>query len=178
MRLRSAVLGASVMLVLFAMPAVLRADDKADRTKAVKEALAAFEAKDPSLAEAIAQAPGYAMFPTVGKGGLGIGGAHGSGQVVEKGAPVGETSLTQVTVGLQLGGQSYSELILFENAKVLADFKQGNFKFSAQVSAVAITSGASKNAKFQNGVKVLTLAKGGLMYEASVGGQKFSYKAY
>ena len=175
---RSLALTCGLALALLGLSSTLGADEKADRTKEVKEAVALFQDADSTTAETLAKAVGYAVFPTVGKGGLGIGGARGSGQVLEKGAAVGETSLTQVSIGLQAGGQVYSELIIFENPRVLADFKKGNFEFSAQVSAVAAASGASRNAKFDHGVKVLTLAKKGLMYEASVGGQKFGFKAY
>ena len=91
---------------------------------------------------------------------------------------MGNTSLAQVTVGLQLGGQSYSEIVFFETAAALTDFKKGNFALAAQVSAVAAAAGASANAKYRNGVAVFTVAKGGLMYEASVGGQKFKYEPF
>ena len=114
--------------------------------------------------------PGYAVFPRVVKGGVGVGGARGTGELFERGKPVGRTTLTQVTVGFQLGAQVYSELILFESPTSLQAFKQGNFEFSAQLSAVAAAEGASANARFEQGVKVLTLARGGLMYEAAVGG--------
>ena len=168
-----------VMLAVLGLAAgASAADNKASRTKDSKKALALFKEADGSLTATLEKAAGYAIFPTVGKGGVGIGGAHGKGQVWEKGEPVGETSLTQVSIGLQLGGQAYAELIIFENQDVLDDFKRGNFEFSAQASAVAAASGASANAKFEHGVKVLTLAKKGLMYEASVGGQKFGYRSY
>jgi lipid-binding SYLF domain-containing protein len=114
----------------------------------------------------------------VGKGAVGIGGARGTGQVFDKDKLVGEATLTQFTVGFQFGGQVYSELIFFEDKTSLDNFKKGNMEFSAQVSAVAATAGASKNAKYEKGVMVFTMAKGGLMYEASVGGQKFAYEAY
>jgi len=139
---------------------------------------------------------GYAIFPTIGKGGVGIGGAHGKGRVYEKGKYVGDTSMTQITVGAQLGGQAYSQMIFFEDKRAFDQFTTGEFEFGAQATAVAVTAavgaqagtggtGASTNvggdtAKtkggYQNGMAVFTLAKGGLMYEASIGGQKFSYK--
>jgi len=138
---------------------------------------------------------GYAVFPNIGKGGIGIGGAHGKGKVYAGGKRVGDTSMTQVTIGLQFGGQAYSEIIFFENKAAFDAFTSGNFEFGAQVGAVAITAGASAqagstgtttgasttqntattSAKYSNGMAVFTVAKGGLMYEASVGGQKFSY---
>ena len=140
---------------------------------------------------------GYAVFPTIGKGGIGIGGAYGSGRVYAKGRYVADTSVTQVTLGLQLGGQAYSEIIFFQDQRAFEEFTSGNFELGAQASAVAITAGASAQAsttgtgtgastssshakttgQYQKGVAVFTVAKGGLMYEASIGGQKFSYKA-
>jgi lipid-binding SYLF domain-containing protein len=154
---------------------------RASADEAVKEAgetVALFKKTDPDLGRFFASSVGYAVFPTVGKGGLGIGGAYGSGVLFERGKAVGEATLTQVTIGFQLGGQAYSEIIFFETEKPLADFKRGDFAFSAQVSAVALASGASANAKYQQGVAVFTAAKGGLMYEASIGGQKFSYTQF
>ena len=144
----------------------------------VAEALAHFTRQDDSLIEELKLAAGYAVYPSVKKGGLGIGIARGTGELIEKGEAVGKTGLTQGTVGLQAGGQEYAELIIFENAKVLADFKDGKFAFDGQVSAVAIKAGGAKNLKYQNGVKVISDPKGGLMYEAAVGGQKFSFDAY
>lgn len=140
-----------------------------------KETIANFKNADPGLQVFFDKAYGYAVFPTVGKGGIGIGGAYGKGEVYEKGVMIGTTSLTQVTIGFQLGGQAYSEIIFFKDKATLDDFKTGNFEFSAQASAVAATSGASADADYSNGVAVFTLAKGGLMYEASIGGQKFSF---
>jgi lipid-binding SYLF domain-containing protein len=148
-----------------------RASDVHDANETVK----LFKKTDPSLNQFFKSAAGYAVFPGVGKGALGIGGAHGGGIVYDHGKPVGKTSVTQVTIGLQAGGQAYAEIIFFENEKVLSDFKAGNFEFSGQVSAVAVRAGASANASYRNGVAVFTATKGGLMFEASVGGQKFSY---
>jgi lipid-binding SYLF domain-containing protein len=154
------------------------ADDRSELTDKVKEAKAEFLKTDEGLQTNFNKAAGYVMFPSVAKGGLGIGAARGTGQLYEKDKPLGEATLTQVSIGLQAGGQVYSELIFFEDKTSLDSFRKGNFEFSAQVSAVAVTAGVSKNAKYEKGVMVLTLAKGGLMYEASVGGQKFKYEAY
>jgi len=118
---------------------------------------------------------GYAVFPGVTKGAVGVGAAHGDGEVIVHGAVIGTTSLTQVTVGAQLGGQQYSEIIFFDSKDALESFKGGHFTMAAQVSAVAAAEGASANAKYSQGVAVFTVAKGGLMYEASIGGQKFSF---
>jgi len=122
------------------------------------------------------EAYGYAVFPSIGKGAIGIGGAHGKGLVYEQDAIVGETSMTQVTIGFQWGGQAYSEVIFFKDREALRSFKNGELEFSGQASAVAVTAGASADIAYKNGVAVYTLAKGGLMYEASIGGQKFKYK--
>jgi len=151
-----------------------------DLTAKANEAKAEFLKKDESLKATLGKARGYVIVPSVAKGALGIGAAKGKGQLYETGKdkPAGEVKLTQVTIGFQAGGQAYSELILFEDQTSLDNFKKGNFEFSAQASAVAVTAGASANAKYEKGVMILTMAKGGLMYEASVGGQKFKYKAY
>ncbi|MDE0952005.1 MAG: YSC84-related protein [Halioglobus sp.] len=140
---------------------------------------------------------GYAVFPTIGKGGIGIGGAHGSGRVYKQGELIGTSSMTQITIGFQLGGEAFSQIIFFENESALTDFTSGNFEFSADASAVAITAGASATANtgggvsggvsggknnastkslgYRKGMAIFTIAKGGLMYQATVGGQKYSY---
>lgn len=142
----------------------------------VPHAIAEFQRADSGMARLFADAYGYAIFPTVGKGAIGLGGARGKGWVYEKGTLKGRSTLTQLTIGLQLGGQAYREVIFFKDETALKDFCRGNFELSAQASAVAVTAGASANVKYNGGVAIFTMAKGGLMYEASVGGQKFSYK--
>ena len=117
----------------------------------------------------------YAVFPRVAKGGIGIGGAHGKGIVIQGDKTIGDTSLSQFTIGLQLGGQVYAEFIMFKDATALGNFQRGNFEMGAQLSAVALTAGASLDAAYDDGVAVFTVAEGGLMFEASVGGQKFKY---
>lgn len=119
---------------------------------------------------------GYVIFPNVGKGGIGVGGAAGNGVVYEQNKIVGMAKLSQLSIGLQAGGQAYREVIFFESKKELDRFKNSQFEFSAQASAVAAKSGASANAKYTNGVMVFTMQKGGLMYEASIGGQEFKFK--
>ena len=166
----------TTLVVAFAGEAL--ADEKAELTTAVNEANATLIKADEGLKGIMEKAKGYVIFPSVGKGGLGVGAAAGTGQLLEKDKVMGEAKLRQVSVGFQAGGQAYIELICFEDQTSLDNFKKENFEFSAQVSAVAVTAGVSKNAKYENGIMVLTLAKGGLMYEASVGGQKFKYKAY
>lgn len=149
----------------------------ANAEKKARESIAEFKKADPKMKAFFSKAYGYAVFPTVGKAGIGIGGAHGKGTVFKKGTAVGSTSLSQLTIGFQLGAQAYREIIFFENKKSFDRFTGGNFEFGAQVSAVAVTAGASADANYEGGVAVFTMAKGGLMYEASVGGQKFTYKA-
>jgi lipid-binding SYLF domain-containing protein len=168
-------------LVGFAAPALAgdkSASDDAHSVKQAREAIQQLQRADPGLTRLFDSAAGYAVLPTVGKGGAGVGGAHGTGVLFEKGAPIGEVTLTQLTVGLQLGGQSYTEVIFFETEKTLADLKKGELTMAAQVSAVAAAAGASANAKYVEGVSVFTLAKGGVMAEASVGGQKLGYRPF
>ena len=150
--------------------------DKPTMEEQIKASIERFKEKDPSLEKRFKESIGYAIFPKVYKAGIGFGGAIGSGQVWEKGKHVGDTSLKQATVGFQLGGQAYSEVIFFNDQEALDNFKSGNFEFGAQVSAVAANAGASDDATFDQGMMVFTVEIGGLMYEATVGGQKFSYK--
>jgi lipid-binding SYLF domain-containing protein len=133
--------------------------------------------KDPALVKWFEEAYAYAVFPKVGKGGIGIGGAHGKGIVIRGDATVATTSLSQLTIGFQLGGQVYSEFVMFKDKTAFEHFARGNFEMGAQVSAVAVTLGASADANYDGGVAVFTIAEGGLMYEATVGGQKFKYAA-
>ncbi|UCD23759.1 MAG: hypothetical protein JSW51_12090 [Gemmatimonadota bacterium] len=142
----------------------------------VQEVIQKFEEGDPGMQAWFKEAYGYAVFPSVGKGGIGIGGAHGKGLVYEQRTLVGKSTLTAVTVGFQLGGQAFSEVIFFKDKTAFDDFTRGNFEFGGQVSAVALTAGASADLAYNGGVAVVTATKGGLMYEASVGGQKFSYE--
>ncbi len=134
--------------------------------------------KMPILKRYFQKARGYAVFPNVGKGGIGIGGARGKGEVFENGNVIGSTTLTQLSIGFQLGGQAFSQIIFFKDKKSLDRFTQGNFEFGASASAALISEGANASVDYSDGVAVLTFSKGGLMYEASIGGQKFSYSGY
>jgi lipid-binding SYLF domain-containing protein len=174
-------------LALLADPAL--ADSYGDTVALFKNAGASASFFDASY--------GYAVFPTIGKAGIGIGGGHGKGRVYQQGKYLGETSMTQLSIGFQAGGQAYSEIIFFEDQRALSEFTSGDFEFGGNVSAVAITAGASATAgtegasagasggkrdattagRYQKGIAVFTIAKGGLMYEVSVAGQKFSFKA-
>ena len=143
-----------------------------------KSAKAEFIRTDGLMQSLFDHSHAYVIFPNVGKGGIGVGGAAGNGIVFENGKATGSAKMKQVSVGFQFGGQAYREVIFFENEESLERFKQNNLEFSAQASAVAATKGASANVKYRDGVMIFTQQKGGLMYEASVGGQKFSYTAF
>jgi len=141
-----------------------------------KEALDEMIKDSPQLKTFQEKSYGYAVFPKITKAGLGIGGAAGNGIVYKSDAIVGSSKLKQASFGLQAGGQQYSEVIFFENKDAFEHFTNGNLKFDAQASAVLITEGASIDVAYKNGVAVFTRVQGGLMYEASIGGQHFSYK--
>jgi lipid-binding SYLF domain-containing protein len=139
-------------------------------------ALSRAQRNDSGLRTFLASSAGYAVFPTVSKGGAGVGGAYGKGVLYQNGSPVGYCDLSQGTIGAQLGGTSYTEIIAFEDSNSVNRFKEGKLRFDAQAAAVAIKSGVSANAKYRDGVAVFTTDEAGLMFEASVGGQKFSYQ--
>lgn len=143
---------------------------------AAAKAIIAIKKADPEIQKFFDNSVGYAVFPNVGKAGIGIGGARGSGLVIVNDKVVGKTMLTQLTVGLQLGAQVYSEFIFFKDDIALGQFKRGNFELGAQASAVAATIGASTDVDYDGGVAIFTNTSGGLMYEASVGGQKFKFE--
>lgn len=164
----------SVFATAFTQSAERVASLKKDSEKAKK----AFLKQDSTMSKFFTNAAGYVVFPNVGKGGLIVGGASGNGIVYVHGQPIGSARLTMVSIGLQAGGQAYREVIFFETNEQLERFKQNKFEFSAQVSAVAATAGISANAGYNEGVAVFTMAKKGLMSEASVGGQKFSFTAF
>lgn len=139
--------------------------------------LAKLREKSPALEKVLADAAGYAVFPSVGKGGLGVGGAYGKGVVYAQGRRIGRSTLSQLTIGFQLGGQRYSEVVIFKDEASLASFKRGKLKLNAQASAIALDERVGADLPYRDGVAIITMARGGLMYEASVGGQKFSFRA-
>jgi len=182
---------ASLMLAAFALAGFpVMADEYSDTINLFKKA--------GESASFFNNSYGYAVFPSVGKGGLVVGAAHGDGRVYEKDKYIGDTSMTQVSVGFQAGGEAFSQIIFFENKAALDQFTGGNFEFGADVNAVAIKSGASGSVgtsgaaasastgggkeagtatKYYKGMAVFTIVKGGAMVQATVGGQKFKYKA-
>ncbi|WP_299395520.1 lipid-binding SYLF domain-containing protein [uncultured Gelidibacter sp.] len=133
---------------------------------------------DSTLSDYFDNAAGYVLFPNVGEGGLIVGGASGNGVVYENGMPIGMANLKKVDIGFQAGGQAIIEVIFFETEADLDDFKNGNFEFSAEASAVAVESGVAVTAGYNDGVVAFALPKAGLMADASVGGQKFSFKSF
>ena len=145
----------------------------------VKSKIALEKFRDrPNLENYFKNSNAYAVFPDVVKGGMGIGGARGGGEVFQNCKAIGSTTMTQLSVGFQLGGQAFSQIIFFQNQRDTDRFTQGNFEFGASASAALITEGAATEAAYSDGVGVLTISKGGLMYEASIGGQKFSFEPY
>ena len=167
----------------------------ADKAADVQETIGDFK-KAQATKPYFESAYGYAVFPTIGKGAIGVGGGGGKGQVYEQGRYVGDSTMVQLSVGWQLGGQAFSQIVFFENKEAFDKFTKSGFEFSADASAVALTAGASAEAgtkgvsagasatqeagvtvaKYADGMAVLTLAKGGLMYQAALAGQKYTFK--
>ncbi len=150
---------------------------KADLVEDSNKTLDKMIEKSPKLNSFKTKSYGYAVFPRITKGAIGIGGAGGKGIVYKNHVPTGQSTMSQATIGFQLGGQQYMEVIFFENKKAYDKFTNKKVKFSGQASAVAIKPGVSIDVAFKDGLAVFTQTKGGLMYEASIGGQHFSYKA-
>jgi len=157
--------------------------------KAAEETIDKFKEKDPSMERFFYNAWGYAVFPTVGTGALIVGDAHGTGLVYKsvrvslltgdpiwKGKIVGRSKLSQGTVGLQAGGQAYSEIIFFKDKAAFDSLKDGKLKLAAKASAIAVTAGASADAAYEGGVAVFTMGKGGLMLQAAIGGQEITFE--
>ncbi|MEA3410494.1 MAG: YSC84-related protein [Pseudomonadota bacterium] len=181
------------MVLLFALPlaSTVWADDDAAKYESTIKAF-----REAGTGDLFDSAYGYAVFPSIGKGGVGIGGAIGKGRVYKQGQWVGNSSMVQLSIGFQLGGQVYSMVIFLEDDRAFNEFTKGEFEFSAQATAVALTAGASAQAstqgsaagvsggrgtaetagKYTKGMAVFTIARGGLMYEAALAGMKFNYK--
>ena len=171
---------ALLAFVAYFLPHSLQAQDE-EAEKLISESSKAktdFIKTDPSMAALFESSYGYLIFPKIGKGGFIVGGSGGDGILYEKGKAIGLVKTGQVTVGAQIGGQAYREVIFFENQYALERMKQSKTEFSGQISAVAVKSGVSKNAKYTDGVSVFTQDLGGLMAEATVGGQKFKYTPF
>jgi len=185
--------GVGLVALLLAFYTSVQARDVKDYSKTIDD----FK-KIPAVAKFFDDAHGYAVFPSIGKGGLGIGGSHGKGQVYRGGEVIGFTSTSDISIGLQAGGQAYSQIIFFQNAETLTQFTGGNFEFGASASAIAVQASAeagastektgasastsktsdkaTAGAEYSGGLVVFNMAKGGLMYAATIAGQKYSYK--
>lgn len=167
----------SLLLLLLAAPALAFQPDVNEELQLdAAKAILAIKKADPGIQAFFDNAAGYAVFPSVGKGGIVVGAAYGKGLVIVNEQVDGYTTVTQGTVGLQLGGQVFSLFVFFKDEAAVANFRRGNFEFGAQASAVAATAGASADTSYDKGVAVFTNAAGGLMVEGSVGGQKFTYE--
>lgn len=168
-----------VLCSIFVVSAFAQSDEKVKKIiEDSQEAKQEFLEGDWQMKKHFSGSYGYVIYPNVGKGGLGIGGAAGNGVAYEQGKMVGMAKLSQLSIGFQWGGQAYREVIFFESKKQMDRFKENKVELSAQVSAVAVTAGASADAKYVDGVMVFTMQKGGLMYEAAVGGQKFKFNPF
>jgi len=183
-----------ILMIIFILALALANPVQADKFTDTIEIYKKSEAVQPFFKNAY----GYAVFPTVGKAGLGIGGSYGTGQVYQGGKVTGEVSLIKGSIGFQLGAQAFSQMIFFKDKRAYDEFTSGNFEFDATASAVAITAGAQASAgtegasagasagpatgkqaetSYHKGMAVFVHTTGGLMYEAAIGGQKFSFKA-
>ncbi|MGI9331943.1 MAG: hypothetical protein ACR2RL_02185 [Gammaproteobacteria bacterium] len=155
-------------------PAELAEQDRALR-QGVDESIAAFKQKDPSIQSYFDKAYGYAVFPRVTKGGVGIGGSRGNGRVFERGRVVGAAEITKLSIGLQLGGQVFREIIFFEDRATMDLFKAGQYALSAEATGAAAADGAAASANYAEGVAVFVMPIEGFMFEAAIGGQRFRY---
>lgn len=165
--------------LLFITLGVTAQNDKDKEVMAhADKAKAALLEKDQGLEKFFDSASGYVIFPTIGKGALVIGGAMGNGVVYENGNAIGMANIKKLSVGLQAGGQALTEVIFFETDEALEKFKEGNFEFAAQVSAVVADKGVSEDANYSDNVIVFAMPKAGLMADTSVGGQKFEYHPF
>jgi len=185
----------TTLLLTFPVVQAFAADNDAKLARKTDDAIAAF--KKTSAAKFFDTSYGYAVFPTIGKGAVGVGGAHGNGRVYEQKKYVGDAEMSQMTVGLSLGGKSFSEIIFFEDKRAFDEFTKGQFEFGAGASATFVTSDASAQTSttgssatasgsksdaasahggYYKGMATFMIAKGGAMADASVGGQKFTFK--
>lgn len=171
---------AAAILALLMVGGCATAPQSPDERQALRSqadaTLDSMVARDPGLRPTLDRSYGYVVFPEVGKGGAIIGGAYGRGVVYEQGQQIGFADLTQASIGAQLGGQTFSELILFENEAALQRLKAGNFDVGAQASAVALKAGAAAATRFENGVAIYVMPRGGLMFDVSVAGQQVSFE--
>jgi lipid-binding SYLF domain-containing protein len=169
--------GAAAMFLAGCSTAPQTSNDRSQLQTDSDAAVSDLKAQDPSLDNVLRHSYGYAIFPSVGKGAVGVGAAYGQGEVYQGGNLIGYADITQATAGAAIGGQTFSELIVFQSGEALDNFKSGQLTFDADASAVAAKDGAAANARWEHGIAIFTDVKGGLMANASVGGQKFNYDA-
>jgi len=178
--MKNTLLASSLLIAIFVAGCQTAPKTKADKDDLEMQAestVVTFKALDPPIKTFFESAKGYAVFPSIGKGGLVVGGAYGKGVLYENGKVAGYCDLSQGSIGFQIGGQAYSEIIFFQTQHTLSTFKAGEFAFAGQVSGVAVKAGASADASYTAGVAVFTRPIGGLMGEAAIGGQNFTYEA-
>lgn len=142
-----------------------------------RDLIARMKATDPGMEKVMSRAAGWAVFPRIGKLGIGVGGAGGNGRVYRRGKFIGTTTMSQVSIGFQFGGQVYGEVILFQDDAALERFMSGKFEIGGNLSAVVFNVGAAETAGFKDGAMVFVVPDAGLMYEATISGQKFTFKA-
>ena len=165
------------MLAALALAGCASAPSDNARIADARASIVHFIDRDPGLQPWVDNAFGYAVFPSVGKGGFWVGGSYGRGIVFERTNPVGRTRIIQGTLGAQIGAQNFAQVIFFEDEVALRNFQRGNFEFSAQATAVVVKAGTAATTSYDGGVAVFIMTKSGLMLEASIGGQKFEYEA-
>jgi lipid-binding SYLF domain-containing protein len=164
---------AALLVVALASTLAARAEDL---TAKAQEALTNFKLADPTLTNFFAKAAGYAILPGVGEGGFIIGGEHGDGLVYQKDKMIGKVSMSEVSIGAQVGGGSFSEIIFFQTKSALQTFKTSKWEMSVKAKAAVAASGVAENAKYEQGVAIFTLPKTGAMVAAAIGGQKFKFE--
>lgn len=163
-----------ILIVTFSLTGMAQKNDVNEATKTISD----FKATNSKINKLFDSAYGYVVLPGIGKGGLGIGGAMGKGTVFKEKKAVADCKMSQITIGFQLGGQKYAEVIFFENADAYDQFVSSKFEFATQVAAVALDAEIAVPMDYHDGMIVFTKSLGGLMFEASVGGQKFKTEMY
>lgn len=171
-----AALGVAAMFLAGCSTAPPTGPDRSQLQNDSDAALNDFKTQDSSLDNVLRHSYGYAIFPSIGKGAVGVGGAYGQGEVYAQGKLIGYADMSQATVGASVGGETYAELIVFQTGDALQRFESSQLTFAADASAVVAKDGAAANARWENGIAIFTDVKGGLMGEAAVGGQKFNFQ--
>jgi len=170
-----AALAAGSMALVGCSTAPETTQERHELTTDSKSAVSDFTSQDPGLNDLLKNSYGYAIFPSVGKGAAGIGASYGKGEVWAGEKRVGFADMTQATIGASLGGQTFAELIVFRTPEALQRFESGQYTFSATAAAVAVKAGAANSARWEDDMAVFQDVKGGLMADASIGGQKFNF---